>query len=77
MAHYRVYLADNAGLVQKAVSVDCETDVEAVNYAQSLIKPGRRANFWNSNTSDRLSIGLLTLNPGLPDSADVRRSLGR
>ena len=77
MAHYRVYLADNANSVQKAVSIDCETDDEAVRCARTLIKPGGRAILWDGDTSNRLSIGSLSSNPGLPDTADVRRSLGR
>ncbi len=77
MAQYRIYLVDNADsadIVQKAVSVDCKTDDEAVGYARTLIKTGGRASLWDSDTSDRLLIGSLTLNPGPSDSADVRRS---
>ena len=77
MAHYRVYLANHADLVQKAVSVDCETDDEAVDYARTLIKPGGQASFWNSDTSDRLLIGSLPMNPGPSDTAAVRRALRR
>ena len=74
MARYRVCLSDAADFVQETVSIDCQSDDEAVDYARTLIKAGGQVDVWNSDLTVGPLIGSFALNPGILGSALVRRS---
>ncbi len=73
MARYRLYLSDAADYVQESVSIDCQSDDEAIDVAKTLIKAGGQVEVWNSDMTAGPLVGSLMLNPGILSSALVKR----